>query len=107
MTHGELVRPRELEPGDRVALYWSPYGWARDLGHSSPVEGRVVEANDNDVVVESGGRRYRHYVGRGYILGDATAKPDVPDRTDVGRFGKYERLGSSSSSIGDDLDKLF
>jgi hypothetical protein len=95
----ERVSPRELSEGDRVVLHWSPYGWARRSdGHESPVTatvtsvaGTAMGGHMQDVSLRTqGGRRYTHYVDNGYINGSAEGDPDVPGRTDVGRFRYYE-----------------
>lgn len=95
MSHGPRISPSELQEGDRVALYWSPYEWARRSdGHESPVEGTVTSIIGPDIRVEGdNGYTYIHYSDRGYIMGSAEGEPDVPDHTDIGRFRKYEELG--------------
>lgn len=112
---GERIARDAVEEGDTVVFEWSPYQWwSRETDVSGRVVVEVTTAPADDLhvgdavleVVGLDGMTLRDYGGMGYVAGPAEFNDDTPDRTDVGRGGRYYELETDKHPTDAELAEL-
>lgn len=102
LREADRVSRDRVKEGERYIFEWSPYSWALDeQGLDGLVAVTVTDTGGivRDIVMETdGGVTLRDLgEGRAQVMGPADRIDGVPDRTDVGRGGRYYALDPETS----------
>lgn len=103
----ETISPYEVEEGDTVVMYWSPYMWAMDEhGFSSPA---VCKVTDTSGTPQSGhmwavglksadGKSMTANIDNGYVTSGIGGSP-----FDKGRFRRFTDVSEVEQEVIDRL----